>query len=115
MYLSSKLAKPCSWDLWKSVREIVDYVVENYDQPDMSIWEVRNAKQHFVYSKIMMWVALDRGLRLADKRSLPCPRRNEWRKARDDIYEEIMEKVRPRFVLLLGPVMREREEQSVPL
>lgn len=59
----------------------------------MSIWEVRNAKQNFVYSKVMMWVALDRGLRLAEKRSLPCPKRNEWMKARDSIYEDIMEKV----------------------
>ena len=74
------------------MREIVDYVVDNYDQPDMSIWEVRNAKQNFVYSKIMMWVALDRGLRLADKRSLPCPKRLQWTTARDTLYEEIMEK-----------------------
>lgn len=56
IYLTNKFAKPCSWELWKSVRTIVDWVVENYDQPDMSIWEVRNQKQNFVYSKIMMFV-----------------------------------------------------------
>lgn len=39
-----------------------------------------------------MWVAIDRGLRLADKRSFPCPRRNEWYQARDELYEEIMTK-----------------------
>ena len=76
------------------MREIVDYVVENHAQPDMSIWEVRGAKANFVYSKIMMWVALDRGLRLADKRSLPCPRRQDWLTTRDFLYDEIMEKVR---------------------
>lgn len=58
----------------------------------MSIWEVRNNKQNFVYSKIMMWVALDRGLRLADRRCLPCPNRPRWLEARDNLYEEIMEK-----------------------
>lgn len=58
----------------------------------MSIWEVRNNKQNFVYSKIMLWVALDRGLRLADKRNLPCPSRSKWLEAKDSIYEEIMEK-----------------------
>jgi len=58
----------------------------------MSIWEVRNKKQNFVYSKIMMWVALDRGLRLADKRSLPCPNRAHWLASRDKLYEDIMEK-----------------------
>lgn len=58
----------------------------------MSIWEVRNHKQHFVYSKVMLWVAFDRGLRLADKRCLPCPNRARWLEARDSIYEEVMEK-----------------------
>jgi GH15 family glucan-1,4-alpha-glucosidase len=58
--------------------------------PDMSIWEVRNQKQNFVYSKIMLWVAFDRGLRLADKRCLPCPNRYKWLAVRDEIYEEVM-------------------------
>jgi len=40
----------------------------------------------------MLWVAIDRGLRIADKRSLPCPKRNEWLATRDEIYEEIMDK-----------------------
>ena len=40
----------------------------------------------------MLWVALDRALRLADKRNLPCPNRLEWLKVRDTIYEEIMER-----------------------
>ena len=56
----------------------------------MSIWEVRNKKQNFVYSKIMMWVAFDRGLRLAEKRCLPCPNRAKWLEVRDELYEEIM-------------------------
>lgn len=71
-------------------REIVDYVLTIKDEPDMSIWEVRNKKQNFVYSKIMMWVAFDRGLRLSEKRCLPCPNRAKWMEARDQIYEEIM-------------------------
>jgi GH15 family glucan-1,4-alpha-glucosidase len=58
----------------------------------MSIWEVRNKKQNFIYSKIMLWVAFDRGLRLADKRCLPCPNRSTWLSTRDEIYEEIMNK-----------------------
>lgn len=100
VYLSSKLAKPCSWDLWCAVRKLVDYVAAHYQEADMSIWEVRNAKQNFVYSKVMMWVALDRGLRLADKRSLPCPQRKVWEDARNNLYEDIMEKVsHPPFYL----------------
>ena len=56
---------------------------------DMSIWEVRNQKQNFTYSKLQMWICLDRGLRLADKRSLPCPNRDKWLRTRDQLYEDI--------------------------
>lgn len=58
----------------------------------MSIWEVRSRKQNYTYSKIMLWVAFDRGLRLAEKRCLPCPNRAAWMATRDEIYEEIMNK-----------------------
>jgi GH15 family glucan-1,4-alpha-glucosidase len=58
----------------------------------MSIWEVRSRKQNYVYSKVMLWVAFDRGVRLAEKRCLPCPNRGEWLRVRDEIYEEVMEK-----------------------
>lgn len=58
----------------------------------MSIWEVRGNKQRFTISQIFLWVAFDRGLRLAEKRCLPCPNRAKWLEARDSLYEEIMEK-----------------------
>jgi GH15 family glucan-1,4-alpha-glucosidase len=92
IYLGQKFGKPLSYDIWVAVRDLVDFVVAHYNEPDLSIWEVRNKKRHFTYSKIMMWVAIDRGLRLADKRSLPCPRRNKWLEARDELYEQIMQK-----------------------
>ena len=74
------------------MREVVDYVCTQVDEPDLSIWEVRGKKQNFVYSKVMMWVAIDRGLRLADKRCLPCPHHVRWREVRDKLYEDIMTK-----------------------
>ncbi|KAJ0121638.1 hypothetical protein J7T55_008805 [Diaporthe amygdali] len=92
VYLNNKYGKPVTWDTWVSVRQLLDYVLTIMNDPDMSIWEVRNRKQHFVYSKIQLWVAFDRGLRLAEKRNLPCPNRAKWLEARDTIYEEIMEK-----------------------
>lgn len=58
----------------------------------MSIWEVRNKKQNFTYSKIMLWVAFDRALRLAEKRCFPCPNRAAWMATRDEICEEIHQK-----------------------
>lgn len=94
IYLYNKFAGPISYDRWREVRRIVDHIASRLcDEPDMSIWEVRGEKQNFVFSKIMLWVALDRALRLADKRSnLPCPNRSMWLSTRDGLYEEIMEK-----------------------
>src|SRR5690606_17961685 len=56
--------------------------------PDEGIWEIRDQRRHHVYSKLMCWVALDRGLRLAEKRSFPADR-ERWLDERDRIYEEI--------------------------
>jgi len=92
IYLYNKYGKPVHWDIWKAVRELLDYVLTIIHQPDMSIWEVRNNKRRFTYSQVMLWVAFDRGLRLAEKRCLPCPNRDAWLKARDSLYEEVMEK-----------------------
>ncbi|KAH9849450.1 glycoside hydrolase family 15 protein [Lenzites betulinus] len=92
IYLSQKHGRPLGYDTWVAVRDIVEYVIARVGDPDLSIWEVRNRQRHFTYSKVMMWVAIDRGIRLAEKRSLPCPRRNEWYAARDALYEEIMQK-----------------------
>ncbi|KAH7171204.1 family 15 glycoside hydrolase [Dactylonectria macrodidyma] len=91
IYLYNKFGKPVPWDVWREVRNILDYVLTIIDEPDMSIWEVRNHKQHFTYSQIMLWVAFDRGLRLADKRCFPCPNRAKWMEARDKLYERVME------------------------
>src|SRR5262249_25465917 len=51
----------------------------------------RGGRRQFVYSKMMCWVAMDRALRLADKRSFPADR-SRWLKIRDEIYEEVMTK-----------------------
>ena len=93
IYLYNKYAGPISYDQWLGVRRIVNHIIKLRDEPDMSIWEVRGEKQNFVYSKIMIWVTIDRGIRLAEKRSnLPLPERNIWYLARDELYEEIMTK-----------------------
>lgn len=91
VYLYNKYGSPISYDLWTSLRRLVAWVCDNWKRKDEGIWEVRGGQQHFVYSKLMCWVAIDRGLRLADKRSYPADRRR-WEKVRDEIYEDIMSK-----------------------
>jgi len=88
-YLSNKYVSPTSYDVWVKVRNRLEWICENWQRPDAGIWEMRNRQEHFVYSKVMNWVALDRGLRLADKRALPADRA-KWMRERDRIYEEVM-------------------------
>ena len=88
-YLSNKYVSPTSYDVWVKVRNRLEWICENWRRPDAGIWEMRNRREHFVYSKVMNWVALDRGLRLADKRALPADRA-KWMRERDCIYEEVM-------------------------
>jgi GH15 family glucan-1,4-alpha-glucosidase len=70
---------------------MVDWVCDNWQQPDEGIWEVRTGRQEFVFSRLMCWVALDRGLRLSEKRSLPTDNAR-WRDVRNEIYEDVMRK-----------------------
>ena len=91
VYLYNKYGSPISSDLWGHLRRLVNWVCDHWQQPDEGVWEVRGGRQHFLYSKLMCWVAIDRGLRLADKRSFPADR-ERWINTRDRIYEEILEK-----------------------
>jgi pentatricopeptide repeat protein len=91
VYLYNKYGTPISYDLWTKLQKLIDWVCDNWHCKDEGIWEVRGGRGHSVYSKLMCWVALDRALRLADKRSFPAER-ERWIKVRDQIYEDIMEK-----------------------
>ena len=89
VYLANKYRGPITYELWQALRHIVDWVCDNWQRKDDGIWEVRGGQQHFVYSKLMTWVALDRALRLANQRAFPADR-ERWASARDEIYEQIM-------------------------
>jgi GH15 family glucan-1,4-alpha-glucosidase len=89
VYLFNKYGTPIGYDSWMDLRRMVDWVCDNWQQPDEGIWEVRSGRQQFVFSKLMCWVTLDRGLRLALKRSLPTDNLR-WLTVRNEIYEDIM-------------------------
>ena len=91
VYLYNKYGAPISYDFWTHLRDLVNWVCDNWQRTDEGIWEVRADQKHYVYSKVMCWVAVDRALRLADKRSFPADR-DRWHKVRDQIYEEIMDR-----------------------
>ncbi len=89
LYLYDKYGTPVAYDMWTVIEFLLDWVAQNWEQPDQSIWEVRGGRRPFTYSKLQCWVALDRGLRLAQKRSLPVHGKT-WQAERDRIYRTIM-------------------------
>jgi len=89
VYVFNKDGTPISYDLWTHLRRLLNWVCENWYREDEGIWETRGGRRHFVYSKMMCWVALDRGLRVVDRRAFPADR-ERWLRERDAIYEEIM-------------------------
>jgi GH15 family glucan-1,4-alpha-glucosidase len=88
IYLYNKYGEPISYDLWTSLTGLVDWVCVHWNQPDEGIWEVRGGRHEFILSRLMCWVAIDRAMRLAQKRSFPAPL-DRWQKVRDEIYHEI--------------------------
>lgn len=78
-------------NLWPFFKDICNLAVQNWQKPDFGIWEVRNGPFHFVYSKVMCWVALDRGIKIAGRYGFDSPG-EKWEKERDRIKEDILEK-----------------------
>ena len=75
--------------LWAMMRSLVEYVCAHWQETDRGIWEVRGQPRHFVYSKAMCWVALDRGIKAAEQLHLEAdlPR---WRQVREQIRIDIL-------------------------
>jgi GH15 family glucan-1,4-alpha-glucosidase len=87
VYIHNKYAE-ISYDFWKHLAQLIDWVCENWQRPDEGIWEVRGGARQFLYSRVMCWVAIDRGIRLAQRRSFPAPLA-KWLEVRDRIYRDI--------------------------
>jgi len=89
VYLYNKYGQAIPYGLWVNLVRLVDWVCDHWQLPDEGVWEVRGGAQEFLYSRLMCWVAVDRGIRLADRRSFPYPF-DRWRATRDALYHEIM-------------------------
>ena len=88
VYLSNKYGHAISYDDWNGVRRIVDHVCDSWQNADAGIWEIRSDQQHFLHSRLMCWVAVDRAIRLASKRSLAAPF-ERWLETRNAIHDDI--------------------------
>ena len=118
VYLSDKYVAPISYDLWKRLREMLDWLGDNWTQPDEGIWEVRGGRREFVYSRLMSWVAFDRAMRLQSRRGLPADR-VKWRVTRDRIFEDVMTRgwsdSRRSFVQYYGSDVLDASNLLIPL
>ncbi|WP_181805277.1 glycoside hydrolase family 15 protein [Streptomyces shenzhenensis] len=91
IYLYDKWAEPISSAQWDDVTRLVEWVCDHWDQPDEGVWETRGGRKNFLYSRLMCWVAVERAIRLANRRGLPADLRR-WQQCRDTIYRRIMDR-----------------------
>ena len=76
---------------WAVERQVLEHLAEVWDRPDHGIWERRGDGQHYVFSKVMCWVAFDRGIKSAEKFGFEAPL-EEWRALRDTIHRDVCDK-----------------------
>ena len=74
---------------WTGISDLLNWLVDNWDQPEEGIWETRGGRKDFTYGRLMSWVAMDRGVRMAESHGRPAPV-GKWRDARDAIYNQVM-------------------------
>ncbi|MEU6313585.1 glycoside hydrolase family 15 protein [Streptomyces sp. NPDC047014] len=76
---------------WKAVSDVLDWLADHWDRPDEGIWETRGGQKNFTYSRLMTWVAFDRGLRLARTYSRPADTAR-WTEVRDAVFQQIIDR-----------------------
>lgn len=105
VYLANKYGEAIGYEGWRYVIRTVDYVCDHWRDPDQGIWEMRGPARHWLHSRVMCWVAVDRAMRLAQKRSLPAPL-VRWHAVRDEIHgsvwDEFWDAERGHFVAARG-------------
>ena len=115
---SDKAATELSEDLWRLVQKQVSGAVDNWHLPDRGIWEVRGEPQHFTSSKVMCWVACDRGMRLARARG-DVATAEHWGEVaaaiKRDVLEHAVDEKRRRFTQAYGSTELDASLLLLPL
>jgi pentatricopeptide repeat protein len=88
---SDNYGLPIAHSGWKALTGIMDWVADNWDQPDEGVWETRGGRKDFTYGRLQCWVALDRAIRLAERHGRPANVAT-WATERDRIYNQIMKR-----------------------
>jgi GH15 family glucan-1,4-alpha-glucosidase len=91
IYLHTKMGGHIPQRLWPVIEDQVKGAIAVWDKPDQGIWEARGEPKHYVSSKLMCWVAVDRGARLAEREG-EMQLAEEWQGVADKIRDDILEK-----------------------
>ena len=91
LYETTRFGETLSDPAWTAIREVINHVEGVWDQPDAGIWEVRSEPRHFVHSKVMCWVALDRGVKLVEDAGFDGPA-DRWRRTREEVREAVLDR-----------------------
>ena len=113
VYLSNK-QEPISWELWSSLRRLLDWLADNWQRPDEGIWEVRGGRRHFVYSRLMCWVAFERAMRIQVAARPARQHHQVARGARRDLRGDHDQGVEPRAPRLRAVLRRRRARRQQP-
>ncbi len=88
-HLYRRLGNEVDPEYWEFLRGVVDFVIDHWREPDDGVWESRGDRQHFVFSKAMCWVALDRAVSAVEETGLPGDV-ERWRRVRDEIRVDVL-------------------------
>jgi GH15 family glucan-1,4-alpha-glucosidase len=91
IYLADTHGLQVGHEGWSELTEILEWVCNNWDQPEEGIWETRGGRKDFTYGRFMCWIALDRAIRMARAHGRPADILR-WTSERDRIYAQIMER-----------------------
>jgi GH15 family glucan-1,4-alpha-glucosidase len=91
VYLCNKYGEPIYHEGWMELTRNLEWLIDNWDQPDEGIWETRGGRKNYTYSRLMSWVAVERAIRIARQRGLPADL-GRWMAVRDSIYNQIMQR-----------------------
>jgi len=76
-------------ETWKELRGHADLIAERWQRPDNGIWELRGGRRHYVHSKVMAWIGLDRALRIGERLGVSERRRRRWSEAREAVADAV--------------------------
>jgi len=88
LHLAHRAGLPPSDDAWNVQQALLGFLETDWRNPDEGIWEVRGPRRHFTHSKVMAWVAMDRGVKAIEHLGLPG-RLVVWKQIRNDIHEQV--------------------------